>query len=248
MLFKKILRRGWIWLSYVVMVLAVFVSYCFFIFPFNFTRVRGRENIPKKHKGVLYVANHQTMFDPFFIGAAAFFPSVFTRPGRPFINLAAEENYFKHWYLRLLLRLMRTEKVKEGRNDPFLLRNLRKFLKRNNILIFYQRKRSNNLDEIAIGPAFAVLTAEDPIDVIPVYHHGLQMIFSRGGPGTKGFWRWLPRNLFRRPTIIFGKPIDCSTVLAHTDVSREFKIARINQLIISAIKSLEKEYLLKYAT
>ena len=54
-----------IWASYVAMVFAGFVSFLFFRFPLNFTRVRGRNNIPRRGERVLFVSNHTTMYDSF---------------------------------------------------------------------------------------------------------------------------------------------------------------------------------------
>jgi predicted glycoside hydrolase/deacetylase ChbG (UPF0249 family) len=47
MLVTTILVRLRIWASYVAVVCAGFVSFLFFRFPFNFTRVQGRNNIPR---------------------------------------------------------------------------------------------------------------------------------------------------------------------------------------------------------
>jgi len=86
MIIKQVLRRFGVWISYVALVLTGFVCFAFFRFPLNFMRVRGKDNIPKLGKKVLFVSNHLSMYDSFLIAAAAFFPSVLTRPSRPPIN------------------------------------------------------------------------------------------------------------------------------------------------------------------
>ena len=237
MIIKQILQRFRIWLSYVILVATGFVSFFFFRFPLNFTLVRGKHNIPKKGKNVLYVANHLSMYDSFLIAVAAFFPSVMTRPSRPPVNFAAEENYFTRWYLRILLGILRTVPVKKGRKDPFLMRKYIIFLERRNILIFYQGTRSFNLKQIKAGPGFVIANSEVDLTVIPIYHEGITGIFSRGGPRTRGFGRWLPRRFFRRTIVNFGPPIDF-TDLERVEDKKE-KIRAINARIIERIEQLK---------
>jgi 1-acyl-sn-glycerol-3-phosphate acyltransferase len=232
----KIRRRLRIWASYVAMVLAGLISFLFFRFPFNFAQVRGRHNIPRRGKGVLFVSNHITMYDSFLIGMAAYFPQNILYPSLPFMNFAARENYFRTWFSRTLFALLRTVPV-ERRDHPWLMRKYTEFLKRHNLLIFYQGTRSADLTVIKNGPAYAIANTPSPITVIPVYHHGIERIFSRGGPKTRGLWRWLPRSLFRRPTVIFGQPIDFSECKRITETRA--RIAAINQRIVASIAALQ---------
>ena len=234
---KQILNRFGVWIAYIVLITTGFVSFIFFRFPFNFTMVRGKKNIPKKGKNVLYVSNHLSMYDSFLIAVAAFFPAFVTHPSRQPINFAAEENYFTRWYLRILFRLLRTVPVKSGRSDPFLMRKYIDFLKKRNILIFYQGTRSFDLKRIKAGPGYVIANAESDLTVIPVYHEGITRIFSRGGPRTKGLWRWLPRSLFRRTVVSFGPPIEYSDLRKIEDTKE--KIAAINKRIIENIEKLK---------
>lgn len=236
MIVKQALKRFGIWVSYIALVLTGFVCFAFFRFPLNFMRVRGKEHIPKRGKKVLFVSNHLSMYDSFLIAVAAFFPSVLTRPSRPPINFAAEENFFTRWYVRVLLRILRTVPVKKGRRDPFLLRKYSNFLEKRNILIFYQGTRSYDLKQIKTGPGYVIANSEEELTVIPVYHEGITRIFSRGGPKTKGIWRWLPRSLFRRTTVSFGPPITFEDLRGIED-QRE-RIEAINGRIIWRIEQL----------
>src|SRR6266702_2723100 len=136
-------------------------------------------------------------------------PKNIVYPSLPFMNFAARENFFRSWFSKTLFTLLRTVPV-ERRNDPWLMRKYVDFLERNNLLIFYQGTRSDDLSVIKNGPAYAIAHTHSPITVIPVYHQGIERIFSKGGPRTRGLWRWLPRSLFRRPLVIFGQPIDFS--------------------------------------
>ena len=224
-----------IWASYVAVVCAGFVFFLFFRFPFNFTCVRGRKNIPRRGERVLFVANHTTMYDSFLIAVAAYFPENILYPSLLFINFAARENFFRTWFFKTLFSLLRTVPV-ERRDHPWLMRRYVDFLQRNNLLIFYQGTRSENLSVIKNGPAYAIAHTPVPITVIPVYHQGIERIFSRGGPKTRGVWRWLPRSLFRRPIVMFGQPIDFSECFRITE-TRE-RIAAINQLLVASIVSL----------
>jgi 1-acyl-sn-glycerol-3-phosphate acyltransferase len=218
------------------MVSASFACFLFFRFPLNFTRVRGRNNIPSRGERVLFVSNHTTMYDSFLIGVAAYFPKHILYPSLPFINFAARENFFRTWFSKALFSLLRTVPV-ERRDYPWLMRKYVDFLQRNNLLIFYQGTRSADLTVIKNGPAYAIAHTRSPITVIPVYHEGMERIFTRGGPKTTGPWRWLPRSLFRQPTVVFGQPIDFSECLQISGTRK--RIAAINQRIVASILSLQ---------
>ena len=156
-LVTRIFARLRIWASYVAMVFAGLVSFLFFRFPFNFTRVRGRNNIPRRGEGVLFLSNHTTMYDSFLIGVAAYFPENIVYPSLPFMNFAARENFFGTWFSKTLFTLLRTVPV-ERRDHPWLMRRYVDFLERNNLLIFYQGTRSDDLSVIKNGPAYAIVT------------------------------------------------------------------------------------------
>ncbi len=235
-LVTRIFARLRIWASYVAMVFASLVSFLFFRFPFNFTRVRGRNNIPRRGERVLFVSNHTTMYDSFLIGVAAYFPENIFYPSLPFMNFAARENFFGTWFSKTLFTLLRTVPV-ERRDHPWLMRKYVDFLERNNLLIFYQGTRSDDLSLIKNGPAYAIAHTRSAIAVIPVYHHGIERIFSNGGPKTRGLWRWLPRSIFRRPIVMFGQPIDFSECFRIT-AARE-RITAINQRIVASMASLK---------
>ncbi len=232
----KIFKRLRIWASYLAMVSVGFTAFLFFRFPFNFTRVRGRNNIPGRGEGVLFVANHMTMYDSFLIGVAAYFPKNIFYPSLPFVNFAARENFFRTAFSKVLFTLLRTVPV-ERRNYPWLMRKYADFLERNNLLIFYQGTRSNDLSVIKNGPAYAIAHTRAPITVIPVYHKGIERIFSRGGPKTRGLWRWLPRSIFRRPIVMFGQPIDFTECLRISETRK--RISAINQRIVASIVCLQ---------
>jgi 1-acyl-sn-glycerol-3-phosphate acyltransferase len=235
-LVTRMFRRLRIWASYVAMVSAGLISFLFFRFPFNFTSVRGRNNIPRRGEGVLFVSNHISMYDSFLIAVAAYFPENIVYPSLLFMNFAARENFFRTWFSRTLFTLLRTVPV-ERRDDPWLMRKYVDFLERNNLLIFYQGTRSDDLSVIKNGPAFAITHTRSPITVIPVYHQGIERIFSKGGPKTRGLWRWLPRSIFRRPLVIFGQPIDFSDCFRMTETRQ--RITAINQRIVASILSLQ---------
>ena len=235
MLVTRIFARLGIWASYVAMVSTGFVSFLFFRFPFNFTRVRERKNIPRRGERVLFVSNHITMYDSFLIGVAAYFPENILYPSLPFMNFAARENYFRTWFTKTLFALLRAVPV-ERCDHPWLMRKYVDFLKRHNLLIFYQGSRSDDLSVIKNGPAYAIANSQSPITVNPVYHHGIERIFSKGGPKTRGLWRWLPRSIFRRPIVMFGRPIDFSECFRIIE-PRE-RITAINQRIVASIVSL----------
>lgn len=237
MLFKKILRRFAIWASYLALVATSMVCFLFFRFPLNFARVIGAKNIPHKGKGVLFLANHDSMYDSFLIGGVAFFPRVIFYPSEPFINFADQKNFFTTWYVKILLKLLRTEPVAR-RDQAMLMKKFVKLIRKRNLLIFYQGTRSKDLKKIKNGPAFTIRNTGATVSIVPVYHEGMDRIFSRGGPKTQGIWRWLPRNFFRRPTVVFGSPINFSDLREIKD--KRLSTQLINERIIRSIKDLKE--------
>lgn len=236
--FAWLKARPGLWLSYLAIVAIGTSSFFFFRFPLNFTKVIGRKNVPKKGRRVLFVCNHLTMYDSFLIVISAYYPSMFTRPSRTPINFADAKNFFTTWYISLLLRLLRTIPV-YSRKDPKLLKLYNKLIEKNNLLIFFQGTRSEDLELIKNGPGYIIATATEPLTVIPVFHEGIERIFSRGGPKTLGLWRWLPRNFFRRPVVKFGQAIDFTEELKIQDLGD--KINAINQKIIGSVLYLKMQ-------
>src|SRR5258708_30671077 len=110
-LVSRILTRLRIWASYVAMVSAGFVSFLFFRFPFNFTSVRGRNNIPRRGERVLFVSNHTTMYDSFLIAVAAYFPKNIVYPSLPFVNFSARDSFFCTTLSNTPFTLLRTSPV-----------------------------------------------------------------------------------------------------------------------------------------
>lgn len=224
------------WVTHFALVAVGSLGYLCLFFPFNLARIRGKKNIPRQGRNVLFVSNHLTMFDSVLVAVSAYFPAAFLHPSYPPYNFAAEENFFSRWYVRFLFRMLRTVPVKRGRKDVALILRYIKYLETNNILIFYQGGRSHDLDRIKSGAAFVISKARPTPVVIPVYHEGMDRIFTRGGPGSKGFLRWFPLSVLRRPTVSFGEAIDFSDLREIPD--RKQRIAAINARIIERIKLL----------
>lgn len=235
---RRVLGRLKIWGTHFFLSLVGSLGYVCLCFPLNFTRVLGKENVPRQSRNVLFVSNHLTMYDSVLIAVCAYYPAVFIRPSLPPYNFAAEENFFSTWYVRFLFRLLRTVPVKRGRRDPILMRRYISFLEHNNILIFYQGGRSNDLKKIKSGAAFVIAEAPEAPVVIPVYHQGMERIFRRGGPGTRGLLRWVPLSFFRRPVIFFGEPLDFSDLRRIPD-KRE-RVETINERIVARIEKMKK--------
>ena len=126
----KIRRRLRIWASYVAMVLAGLISFLFFRFPFNFAQVRGRHNIPRRGKGVLFVSNHHHMIRSSRM--AAYFPQNNFYP-RSSMNPPPGKTTFAPGS-RPCLRCCGTV-LAERRITPADAQ-IHQFLKRHNLLIF----------------------------------------------------------------------------------------------------------------
>lgn len=238
-------RRPKAWASYVALLAAGSVCW-FFYRVLNTTVVEGYENIPRRGREMLIVANHKTIYDSFLLGIAGFFPGLILYPARPPYNLAAEENFKRFFPITTILSLLRVMYVKPGRRDPKLLRLLNRLVSKRNFLIFYQGGRSDNLKQFKAWSIPYIVSERlkdgQRIDIVPVYHDGNQHIFG-GEPGKRTWKRWVFRNpfsWFRRKLIIrFGKPIDFTDLAPIKD--RRSQYEAIKNRIIDRIELLAHE-------
>ena len=145
---------------------------------------------------VLLVSNHRTMFDSFLVASTAYFPSGLIYPSLPPYHAAAQENYFR-WYHLGFFRLLRCIPVRAGRKDLEAMNALKEALTKGNAHVFYQGRRSQDLEEARAGIGYIVYNAR-PI-VVPVYVDGIEKIFGR---------KWGIRALFRRIKVVYGRSID----------------------------------------
>ena len=227
-LLLKILRNA---ISHSLIVATSSVGFLYFKI-LNRVKVIGRKNIPRRGKGTLLVSNHQSMYDSFIIGVAGYFPELIVYPSRPPYNLAARENFFGNWLKKVFFSLLRAIPTDRSRFSGSLLKKVMAILKRSNLCVFYQGRRSFNLEAARDGAAFVIASSSPTPTVIPVYLERTNHLFG-GAPGKKGIARWLPRPPFfgHKATVIFGPPIDFG------DLLRDGKSGKLRQNITDRIVS-----------
>ncbi len=161
---------------------------------------RGVHNIPREG-GVLIVANHVSLLDPFFIGSVA----------NREIHYMARGDVFGVPGLGKLISAYNAFPVNRGKPDLGALRKTISLLKAGNaVLIFPEGTRSwdGELGKAHDGSCFIAHHANVP--TIPAYHRGGEKLLPRGSIR--------PRRA--KLDVAFGEPIDFSGIV-ETDVKRE---------------------------
>ena len=189
----------WSIISYVLTNITV-SAFSFFFFVLNRTRVIGRGNVPQE-RNTLLLSNHQSMIDSFIVGLAAFHPQSYLKPYLLPWKPAAEENFFRPWWLGWLARHWRCIPVREGRRDPRALHRMVEVLPRGVMTVFPEGTRTRD-GEVHKGRAGAglLILATRP-NVVPVAVYGMNDVLPIG--------KVIPR-IFRRVYVYYGEPIDCS--------------------------------------
>jgi 1-acyl-sn-glycerol-3-phosphate acyltransferase len=192
----------------------------------NSTRIIGRKNIPFR-TNVLLVSNHRTMFDSFLVASMAYFPAGLLYPKLPPYHAAAQENFFR-WYHLGLFRLLRCIPVRTGRRDLEAMNAIKEALAQGNVHLFYQGRRTDNLEEARDGIGYIIYNARPT--VVPVYVEGLEHVFGR---------KWEIRSIFRKIKIVYGKSIDFMDLYALPNTKETW--ASITQRIVQHVKLLALE-------
>jgi 1-acyl-sn-glycerol-3-phosphate acyltransferase len=152
----------------------------------NRTEVFGRENIPKRgERGVLFLCNHISTFDPFLIGVTAMprFSEVWWRA-------AAKEDLFQTSFSRIIMYLIGAFPVKRGQHDQKSMDRMVESLQTDVLVVFPEGtwSFSGQLLPGRVGVGKVIYQAK-PRKILPV--------------AVKG---WFPR-IGQHAKIIFGKPI-----------------------------------------
>ncbi len=218
--------RPRLWLAYVILALTGILGFVFFR-VLNWTRVEGKEKFKaarRKNGGrqnVIIVSNHVTMFDSLIIGIIAYFAELLFWPSIAPYHLAAQENYFKYWFFRLILGCLNTLPVAPGRVDAKVMQQVITLLPKANVHVFLGGRRSfeplgsNPKHPIRGGLGYIVANAPEPKPtIIPVYIGGVEKIFG-GKPGVADKARWFPRitGICRRPLVKFGDPVEYQDII-----------------------------------
>ena len=155
------------------------------LLTFGLIKTSGLENVPASG-GVILAANHQSYFDPPFLGFSL---------RREAFYVAKKELYgFKP--LGWLLRQLNTVPIKRGAFDPLAYKKAIKLLLSGRCLVLFPegtRSRGDRFLEPKLGVGLLALEAKVPI--VPVYLEN-----------TRGFLRLLFTR--KRVSIRFGQPLE----------------------------------------
>jgi len=198
----------------------------FFFRILNSTRIIGRHNVPR-HTNVLLVSNHRTMFDSFLVASMAYFPAGLFYPKLTPYHAAAQENFFR-WYHLGVFRLLRCIPVRAGRRDFEAMNTIKEALAQGNVHLFYQGRRSENLEEARAGIGYIVYNARPT--VVPVYVEGIEHVFGR---------KWEIRSIFRKIKIVYGRSIDFVDLYTLPNTKETWH--SITQRIVQHVKTLQCE-------
>ncbi|MEK6544505.1 MAG: lysophospholipid acyltransferase family protein [Elusimicrobiota bacterium] len=180
----------------------IIVNGCAFIFWFYFnvlnkTIVVGAGNVPEDDN-TLILPNHQTMFDGFLVGAAAFYPKCFWKPWLfPWIP-AAQENFYSNPFWGWVSDNWKCIPVREGRKDFRAMKRIINCLKHGRMIVFPEgtRSRTGEIGPARLGMGYVILHTFPK--TIPVCMVGVDKVLPVGS--------WWPR-IFKTVYLYFGKPV-----------------------------------------
>jgi len=179
--------------------IAVTVTIAWILFKvLNRTKVYGRENVPLK-ENLLLLPNHLTMIDNFLVGPMAFYPRVLLRPSLLPWSPAAEENFFNNTVLAWMSHKWKAIPVKRGRKDLETLNRMIELLPHSTMINFPEGTRSRTGKLCPGRPGVGKLIYDAKPTAIPVRVFGIEKVLPIGA--------YIPR-IFKKITVIFGKPID----------------------------------------
>ncbi|MBN2056152.1 1-acyl-sn-glycerol-3-phosphate acyltransferase [bacterium] len=159
--------------------------------------VIGRHNVPRC-RGVLLVANHQSMIDSFMLATVAYFPWVLFRMALAPWHPAAVENFFHKRLLRLCTWLWRCIPVHRHQHDFNAVQRMVRCLKKGNVMLFPEgtRTRTGSIGPGRPGVGMVIHKAR-PV-VIPAAVYGMNDVLPVGARFP------LP---FRKVRVVFGPPV-----------------------------------------
>lgn len=189
-------------------------------FILNRTRVFGRDRVPQR-RNTLLLSNHQSMIDSFLVGVCAYYPQSFIKPHLIPWNPAAEENFFRPWWLALLSDLWKCIPIRPGRRDLRALYRMMRALSDGTMTLFPEGTRTR---DGTIGPGRAgsgLLILGNRPAVVPVTIDGMDRVLPVGSR--------FPR-FFQRIYVYYGQPVDYSD-LADQPRSKEVAQELVDRLM-----------------
>lgn len=195
-------------------------------FVLNRTTIIGRRRVPQK-RNTLLLSNHQSMIDSFLVGMCAYFPQSYLKPYLIPWNPAAEENFFRPWWLGLLSDLWKCIPVRPGRRDPRALYRMSRALATGTMTLFPEGTRTRDGSIGAGRPGSGLVILQNRPHAVPVTIDGMDRVLPVG--------RRLPR-LFQRLYVYYGSPIDYSDLV---DQPRTKETAQL--LVDRVMEALERQ-------
>ncbi len=176
-----------------------FVRFCFWLLTNTFYRIRviGDENIPLRGPALL-TPNHVTFIDAFILGSTM----------QRFIRFIMAAEFFRIPVAKWLFRLMDVIPIDPEKGRESVARSLQEARKRlqegHVVCIFPEGKLTHDGEMNEFRPGFETIMEGMDCPIIPVYLHNLWgSMYSRAD--TQKIKH--PHSLFRRVTVVFGKPL-----------------------------------------
>ena len=173
--------------------------------------VIGRENVPKRTKGVLFASNHQTLIDSWFIGTLLKpFSYLIFSPGILPWNAPEATNFFKTPVMRFIFSHLKCLPVTRGSVGKAFFQQISKILKNANLLIFFEGTRTRNGLINNAKPGIGRIIYENKPIVIPIRIKGFQEVMPVGSK-----WHFFLKPFYGRKkvAVIYGSPIDFTDLL-----------------------------------
>ncbi|MFA6428829.1 MAG: lysophospholipid acyltransferase family protein [Candidatus Buchananbacteria bacterium] len=146
--------------------------------------VYGRENFTFQ-PGTLIIGNHQSMIDSFLVGTALYLPKAWKLKyfnSLPY-HAAAQENFFKNYFLKWLCTNCNCLPVKPGRNSPDILYKISELLKNGKTVFVFPeggRTRDPNGEFRPAAAAIGQLIYRVKCPVVPVSIWGANHLLPIG--------------------------------------------------------------------
>ena len=205
----------------------------------NHIKVSGKEHIPTESKGIVFLLNHLTIADSWWVMVAMMdvYRMIVNQRCLP-VNTADSKNFFSHPILKHFFKLMKCIPVYRKTNNLEAMNKqvdeYVKITKKYNMFIFVEGTRSRNgkMGKCKYGPAKLVLEEVDRVKFIPVFLDGVEKIM----PIKEGkiFTRL---HFFHSAKIAFGPQIDFTDITKQR-VDEMEKIQLIQDRIRNSILAL----------
>ncbi|MCB2198324.1 1-acyl-sn-glycerol-3-phosphate acyltransferase [bacterium] len=199
---------------------------------FNKTRVHHRERLKSTTRPYMYVSNHLTMFDDFFIDSLLYLPYAFTDIRNFPWHAPEEKNFFLGPVIGFFMQKAQCIPLTRGHGvfQPGMTR-LKELLQDDAIVHIYPegtRSRSGDIGKGQVG--VGRLAYQSRAKVLPVYHEGTQDLLPIGSHRLR---------VGKRVEVIVGEPLDLTDLYDQND-SRDI-YQQIATRMVDAIRALRDE-------